>query len=232
MSNYNISVIVFDMAGTVVNEKNVVYKTLQKALGVAGYNFSLQEVLANAGGKEKHQAIKDLMNLNPKNGELTSQEVYDRFLTYLTIAYQDLSVSSYPGVERMLLRLRKKAIKVVFNTGYNYETAYRLLEKMQWKLGLQYDLLVAADQVENSRPAPDMIQLAMKELDIDNSSQVAKVGDSVIDIEEGKFAGCGVTVAVTTGAHTKEQLSLANPTFLLDSLANLDELIFDYSPRV
>ena len=35
-----IRMVVFDMAGTTVDENNVVYKTLQKTINAAGYNFS------------------------------------------------------------------------------------------------------------------------------------------------------------------------------------------------
>ncbi len=35
--------VVFDMAGTILNEDNVVYKTLQKAINEAGYNLRLKK---------------------------------------------------------------------------------------------------------------------------------------------------------------------------------------------
>ncbi|WP_200890708.1 hypothetical protein [Pedobacter lusitanus] len=45
--------VVFDMAGTTVNENNLVYKTLRNAINNAGFEFSLEEVLAEGAGKEK-----------------------------------------------------------------------------------------------------------------------------------------------------------------------------------
>jgi len=36
-----IEMVVFDMAGTTVDEDNVVYKTLQKAINESGFNFSM-----------------------------------------------------------------------------------------------------------------------------------------------------------------------------------------------
>ncbi len=38
-----IRLVVFDMAGTTVNEDNVVYKTLQRAINEFGFNFSLAQ---------------------------------------------------------------------------------------------------------------------------------------------------------------------------------------------
>ncbi|UZR97493.1 HAD hydrolase-like protein [Chondrinema litorale] len=220
-----IKMIVFDMAGTVVDEKNVVYKTLQKALNLAGYDFTLETVLTNAGGKEKFQAIKDMIALSNTDEGKSAEEAYDSFLTFLKEAYENLDVSTYSGVEELMERLREKDIKIVLNTGYNTITAENLLKKMSWKKGKQYDLLVAADKVKNGRPAPDMILLAMEEFKITDAKYVAKVGDSVIDIEEGKAANCGLTFGVTTGAHTQNQLEEANPDFILDTLCSMDKYI-------
>ncbi len=225
MKTSAIRMIVFDMAGTVVNEHNVVYKTLKKALGKGGYHFSLEEVLSSAGGKEKSQAINDLIHQSESPGGLSGSEVYRIFLNQLDEAYARQEVTSYPGVEALLRRLRDRNIKITLNTGYNRNTATQLLEKMNWQPGREYDLLVTADDVANSRPAPDMIFLAMEKLGIESASAVAKVGDSVIDIEEGQVAGCGVTVGVTTGAHAREELKKVEPTYILDSLENLDELL-------
>ena len=62
-----IRMVVFDMAGTTVDEDNVVYKTLQSEINKAGFSFSLEQVLAEGAGKEKRQAIKDiLLPLNNK----------------------------------------------------------------------------------------------------------------------------------------------------------------------
>ncbi|MEM8967216.1 MAG: hypothetical protein AAGE93_12420 [Bacteroidota bacterium] len=41
MNTPDIRMIVFDMAGTVVDEKNIVYKTPKKALEIGDYPFSL-----------------------------------------------------------------------------------------------------------------------------------------------------------------------------------------------
>ena len=54
---------------------------------------------------------------------------------------------------------------------------------------------------------------------------VAKVGDSIIDIEEGKNAGCALSIGITTGAHSFEQLQTAMPNFIIDNLLQLKDLV-------
>lgn len=219
--------VVFDMAGTTVNEDNVVYKTLQKAINQAGYEVSLPEVFLLGAGKEKWQAIKDILNHihNEQDVEEEASAIFEQFKPMLQDAYETLELSTFEGTEELFDYLHQKGIKVVLNTGYNKSTALKLLSKLNWQEGKQYDLLVTADDVVQGRPQPDMILLAMEKLQLTNPASIVKVGDTAIDIEEGKAAGCGLSLGVTTGAQTREQLQAANPDYIIDSLSFLRELI-------
>ncbi|MBX2841586.1 MAG: phosphonatase-like hydrolase [Flammeovirgaceae bacterium] len=220
-----IKMVVFDMAGTTVNEDNVVYKTLQKAINQHGNDFSLDEVLAEGAGKEKLKAIKDI--LSSKDIELPEneiQEIFQNFLNLLKEAYQNLSVKPIEGAEEVFSFLRKNKILVVLNTGYNQEIAESLVNKLNWELGKHFDDLVTASQVEKSRPYPDMILLAKEKFEITDAGKIAKVGDSIIDIVEGKNAGCGLSIGITTGAHTEQQLLTAGPDYIINDLRELEEL--------
>ena len=129
------------------------------------------------------------------------------------------------GATDFLIKLRNAGIKVVLNTGYNLSTAQALIEKIGWKVGQEYDLLVTADQVIKSRPAPDMITLAQSKLGIESAWGIVKVGDSAIDIDEGKNAGCGYTIGVTTGAQTAEQIGKAAPDYIVSSLHEIESVL-------
>lgn len=223
-----IKLIVFDMAGTIINENNVVYKTLRKAINWQGYNFSLDEVLLYGAGKEKHQAIKDILNSKNSNNTLNgvSLTILNDFSELLKLSYENLAVEAFPKTEELLEKLKEKGIKIVLNTGYNRETALQLLSKLNWEEGKQYDALITASDVEKGRPAADMIYKAMEMFNIMNAEDIVKIGDSIIDIEEGKTANCGITIGVTTGAHTEEQLKSANPTYIINCLTEITPILF------
>jgi phosphonatase-like hydrolase len=217
-----IQMVVFDMAGTTVDEDNVVYKSVQQAIHDAGFTFTLPEVLASAAGKEKRQAIVDVLALNPqKADDQVADQIYQNFLQILDKAYSQLDVVPQQGAIELFERLKQHKIKVVLNTGYNLKTAQSLLAKLHWEVGKQIDLLVTADQVKNTRPHPDMIFLAMQTMGISDPQLVVKVGDSIIDIEEGKNAGCRFSIGITTGAHRLEQLQTANPDYIIHHLNEL-----------
>ena len=229
-TNFNrmIRMIVFDMAGTTVNEDNVVYKTLQKAINDNGFNFSFEQVLAEGAGKEKLQAIRSILALDQIHDKNISEEVYKHFIILLEEAYQYLNIQPQPNALELFHILKSKNIITVLNTGYNTQTALTLIEKLGWEQGKDYDGLVTADDVDKNRPDPDMILLAMKRFGVENSQQVVKVGDSSIDIEEGRNAGCLLNIGITTGAHTFEQLQSAHPDYIIKDLMELLPIIEKY----
>jgi len=221
-----IKMVVFDMAGTTVDEDNVVYKTLRTAINQAGYNLSLDEVLAQGAGKEKRQAIKSILQVYAaKDDNVLVDNIYTSFIEQLADAYATLEVLPQPNATDLFGALSEKNILVVLNTGYNRETAQSLVAKLGWEEGVEFDLLVTADDVDKNRPNPDMIWFAMKHFGITDGREVAKVGDSIIDIEEGRNAGCILNVGVTTGAHTLEQLQSANPEGIIHNLLELLPLV-------
>ncbi|MEZ4810113.1 MAG: phosphonatase-like hydrolase [Allomuricauda sp.] len=224
----DIRLTVFDMAGTTVNEDNVVYKTVRKALARAGVEIPLDVVLEHGAGKEKYKAIEDILGqvAVPQNLKATAGEIYEDFKGLLKEAYANLEVFPYQGVEELFKILRSNNVKVVLNTGYDVKTAQTLIDKLGWKIGQDIDALITADDVQEGRPSSEMIEKAMELFGILDAGQVLKAGDSVIDIEEGKNANCGMTVGVLTGAHTRAQLEKAHPTLILEALENLGEILF------
>jgi len=221
-----IEMVVFDMAGTSVDEGNVVYRTLHKAIEKKCPSITFEDVLKWGAGKEKLQAIREtITGTNSFLDEQSIQDTFQDFLVLLEHAYENLIVTPTHNTERLFKELRDMGIKVVLNTGYNAKTANSLIQKLNWELGLHYDLLVTASDVTKNRPNPDMILLAMEKLNIEDAASVIKVGDSTIDIEEGRNAGCLYNIGVTTGAHTKEELSTANPNYIFDNIYDLKSII-------
>lgn len=226
-----IRMVVFDMAGTTVDEDNLVYKTVQSAVNAAGYNYSLDEVLAVGAGREKLQAIKAVLAGSGIVDDLLAEKIFARFNNMLDEAYATAPILAQPHALDTFRFLRSRDILVVLNTGYSRKIAEGLLEKLEWQVGRDIDALVTADDVARNRPHPDMIQFAMDKFGITDPATVVKVGDSAIDIEEGFNAGCTVSIGITTGAHTVEQLQKVHPTCIINDLKELETIVFS-SPHL
>ncbi|MGP9519703.1 MULTISPECIES: phosphonatase-like hydrolase [unclassified Psychrobacter] len=232
---FNIRLCVFDMAGTTVDEGNLVYKTvchaINEALNSAGKSdkqVSLELCLEYGAGKEKRNAIRDTLNrldLSDADIESLTDKAFAAFKVNLATAYSKDTLSEFEGMSELFEQLKASGRKVVLNTGYDAKTANKILTILGWSVGDQVDALITADDVVNGRPSPDMITLAMKQFGIDSFQQVLKAGDSGIDIEEGKNAGCGLVLGVLSGAQNEQQLVKYSPDAVLDKLTDLKELI-------
>jgi phosphonatase-like hydrolase len=221
-----IKMVVFDMAGTTVNEDNLVYKTLMNAINAAGFSYNLDQVLAVAAGKEKKEAIRSVLKTYGGDfDEAVVTDIYGKFINQLQQAYEVEAILPQPGATDVFEQLRDRNIVTVLNTGYDRPTAEAILKKLGWVAGKDFDALITASEVSQNRPQPDMILLAMKQYEIADGSAVMKVGDSSIDIEEGQNAGCSLSIGITTGAHTREQLQNANPNAVIDHLMQILEII-------
>ncbi|RFM29775.1 phosphonatase-like hydrolase [Deminuibacter soli] len=220
-----IKMVVFDMAGTTVDEDNVVYKTVQRAINEQGYDFTLEEVLEAGAGKEKLQAIKDVLALKGVQDEALAQVIFKNFAASLDEAYRTMPIKEQPGAGQLFQALKERKIFVVLNTGYSRPVAESLITKIGWQVGRDIDALVTATDVPRNRPHPDMIWFAMEQLGVPDATLVAKVGDSAIDIAEGINAGCLVNVGITTGAQTRQQLLSASPAAVIDNLLELLPLV-------
>ena len=221
-----IKLFVFDMAGTTVNEDNLVYKTIRKAVERGGYPCSLNLVLKIGAGKEKRKAIRDL--LTEISGEAPKDDVeaiYADFRESLKKAYRTAEIQPVAHAEDMFSFLRERGCQVCINTGYNRMIANTLMKKLGWSVPETVDMLITDDDVSKGRPYPDMILLAMKKAGITDPATVAKIGDSGIDIVEGQRAGCSLVMGITTGAQNREQLMTANPHAVVDSLMEIKNFV-------
>jgi len=224
--NNTIKMVVFDMAGTTVNENNVVYETLQKAINEAGFPVTLEQVLAEGAGKEKLQAIKSVLQVYAHNDDdALAARIYSDFSIQLADAYATQQILPQNNALELFAALKDRGILAVLNTGYNQQTAELVLNRLGWQPGVDFDELVTASDVSKNRPNPDMIIYAMQQFGIANGHEVIKIGDSMIDIEEGKNAGCQFNIGITTGAHTYEQLQAARPDYIIDDLIELLPII-------
>ncbi|HQS24887.1 MAG: hypothetical protein B7Y11_07550 [Sphingobacteriia bacterium 24-36-13] len=221
-----ISMVVFDMAGTTINENNIVYKLLHQVLIDDGYDCSLDLVLAIGAGKEKKAALKDiLIELGVFAPDNIAERLHQIFNDKLANIYTTAPIVSMDGAEELFAQLKLMEIKVVLNTGYDSKTAHFLLQKLHWEIGNHIDGLITASDVLHGRPSPDMIFLAMQQLHITDANLVVKIGDSIVDIEEGKNANCGLTIGITTGAQDEQMLQMANPDYIIHHLQDILLLI-------
>jgi phosphonoacetaldehyde hydrolase len=93
------------------------------------------------------------------------------------------------GVPEVVAELRSRGIKLAATTGY-FRAASALVLEAARSQGYVPDFALCADDVPAGRPAPWMIFRCMEMLNVYPPAAVVKVGDTVVDIEDGLNAGC------------------------------------------
>jgi phosphonatase-like hydrolase len=219
----SVKLVVFDLAGTTVRDNGEVPSSFKSALLVHGVHVS-DEQLENVRGSSKRQAVFDLLPESPER-LVRAKEIYNSFQAELSARYRRDGVESIEGTESVFATLRVRGVRVVLNTGFDAEITSLLLEALGWNDGI-VDAVVCGDDVAHGRPAPDLIFAAMNAVDIKDTEIVANVGDTVLDLEAAHNAGVKWNVGVLSGAHSFQRLQPAPHTHLINSVAQLPELLF------
>ena len=220
----NIKMVVFDMAGTTINEGGIVYKTLKETLRHHNLSFTEQEFNQFHGINKRdvlNHFIRREIQGSKKICESNENKIYDYFETSLKNNYfKPNTIKVMDGALPLFIKLRENNIKVCLNTGYSRDMAENILEYVDIKLVRDIDDLVASSEVTSGRPAPYMLEKLMKKHNI-LPNETIKVGDTIVDIFEGKNAKTKYQISVLSGADSRETLETGNPHFIVDSVKNL-----------
>jgi phosphonatase-like hydrolase len=199
------SMVVFDMAGTTVEDTgNAVACRVQEALGAIGVEVSIEDV-DPVMGIPKPVALRMLMNqargVLPSDQEV--REVHGDFQRRIIEHYRSSpEVREVAGATEVFASLRACGVRVTLDTGFDRRTLDTIVERLGWAPLL--DDTIASDEVEHGRPDPEMINMLMWRAGIADPARVAKVGDSVSDIEQGVAAGCGFVGAIVNRRTSSE----------------------------
>ena len=224
-----IKLVVFDIAGTTVKDDQEVSKAFQAALKKYSYHIELDRI-DPLMGYEKTLAIKQILlliesDINKITPELIG-DIHKEFVHQMISFYKnEPGIEPLPHAEETFAVLKAAGVQVGINTGFSRDIADTIVTRLQWREKGLIDHVVGSDEVELGRPHPYMIQKMMKEGNITDPSEVAKVGDTEVDVREGQNVGCKYVIAVTTGAFTRAQLEPYNPTHIIDDIAQVIDII-------
>jgi phosphonatase-like hydrolase len=219
----------FDMAGTTVNDEvdghPLMVISMMRAFAKHGIEL-VPDVINKHRGKQKLEAIqtllKEVAELSPADVERVGDGVYRDFLHELESNLS--SISEIDGATELFRHLRSKNIYIGVGSGFPMQIVQAIISRLGWLDKGLLDYVGSAEQVGVGRPNPKMIHDAMQRLGITDGLAVVKIGDTVVDVQEGKNAGVW-TVAVLTGSQTEAQLMTAAPDYILSSIRELWTLI-------
>lgn len=222
-----IQLVVFDMAGTTVRDQDEVLHCFAEACSKAGLTASTGRLNALMGVSKLevfHLLWREQMGpeASPEHIAQKADEAFHIFRDILEEYYRNHDLEPTDGALETFAWLRERGIRIALNTGFYRAVTDIILEKLGWNAeGQPADFIIASDQVPAGRPEPFMIQSAMKAFGILDPKKVVKIGDTPVDLLEGRRAGCLLSLAVTNGTHSRAELAALDNDGLLDSLSDL-----------
>lgn len=127
----------------------------------------------------------------------------------------DRFVDVKPGVLGTVAALREAGLRIGSTTGFT-DSMMNIVVPGAKANGYEPDTWVSPDSTDgHGRPWPFMIFENMKRLELGDVRRVAKVGDTVSDIREGKAAGTfsiGVVEGSSTMGLSQSEFEALNPT--------------------
>ena len=224
-----IQLAMFDMAGTTVNDKVDGHPLMVISMirAFAKHGFELAPDLINKHrGKQKSEAIQTLLRevteLSPTDAERVGDSVYRDFLHELESSLSN--ISEIDGTTELFQYLKCQDIHIGVGSGFPMQVVQSIISRLGWLDKRLLDYVGSAEQVGVGRPNPKMILDAMQQFGITDGQKVVKIGDTAVDVQEGKNAGAW-TVAVLTGSQTEAQLRAVMPDYILSSIRELRTLI-------
>ena len=220
--------IIFDFDGTIGDSQSLIVKTLQDTMRARKLEVKSEEACAKTIGLRLDEAFVSLFGMSAEEGLACAATYREIFLDNK----KTMIVQPFPHVIDTLRELHHRGYILGMASSRNHCSLDGYVHQMQ--LEDIFSSIVAGDDVEHVKPAPDMVFKALGEMkgmnnpgtsaeDIkDVLAETLVVGDMNFDVDMAHHAGCKAC-AVTYGNGTREQLASAE--FIIDDFAELLELV-------
>ena len=222
--------IIFDFDGTIGDSQSLIVKTLQDTMRARKLEVKLDEACAKTIGLRLDEAFVSLFGMSAEEGMECAATYREIFLDNK----KTMIVQPFPHVIETLRELHRRGYILGMASSRNHCSLDGYVKQMQ--LEDIFSSIVAGDDVEHVKPAPDMVFKALREMkgmknpvtsaeagDVEDMlDEVLVVGDMTFDVDMAHNAGCKAC-AVTYGNGTREQLASAE--FIIDDFAELLGLV-------
>lgn len=220
--------IIFDFDGTIGDSQALIVKTLQDTMRARNLEVKSDEACAKTIGLRLDEAFVVLFGMSDAEGLECAATYREIFLENKKM----MKVEPFPHVIETLRELHRRGYILGMASSRNHCSLDGYVKQMQ--LEDIFSSIVAGDDVEHVKPAPDMIFKALKEMkgvknleasldDVkDMLEETLVVGDMTFDVDMAHHAGCKAC-AVTYGNGTREQLASAE--WIIDDFAELLEVV-------
>ena len=216
MANYK--VIMLDFDGTTACTVHAIYHAAKRMLNEYGYEVEKDIVYKNFGLALPY-SFYCFAGVESFDEATSKQMIADYNRIYQAEAEQLIEL--FDGVADTLDTLKKAGVKIVIASN----NIHPVLERQLANLGIrQYiDDIVAVEDVENVKPAPDIALEVLRRYNISGEESLV-VGDATLDMDMGREAGCHLC-GVSFGSHTPEMLRERGARYIVDHFSEIEKIV-------
>ena len=192
---------IFDMDGTLLDSVDLHALAWQEALLKFGHDVGFEQARSQIGkGGDKLLPVFLSADEQRDHGKELEEWRSNRFkVEYLPL------VRPFSAVPDLLRRVRDSGVQIAVASSAKKDELDKYLDIAG--IADLVDLTTSSDDVEESKPAPDIFETVLKKLEIDGSEAVA-IGDTPYDAEAAGKAKIA-TIGVLCGGFTESWLRQA-----------------------
>lgn len=211
----NIKLIVFDWDGTIMDSTGRIISSMQQAARKLELPVPSEEAVRGIIGLGLTECLNILFP------ELSCHKAISEEYRYQYVEADKTPSPIFEGVSEVLTQLKSQGYILAVATG----KARHGLDRVLKESGLKeyFDFTIGADEVENAKPAPDMLNVLIDKTQT-KPHQVIMIGDTSFDLEMANNAKT-FSIAVTFGAHSKSYLMKYNPFAIISTFKELIKLL-------
>jgi len=208
-----ISLLIFDLDGTLVDSKQDIADALNFALVSEGFSSLEPSAIHDMVGRGARHLVQDALG-NPSNDVLARVFLafWNRYEAHLLDRTQ-----LYPGVREFLENSHHPHKAVVTNKPIGF--THKILQGL--KIDHFFRWVIGGDSLGVQKPDPSVLDSIFS--DLGERPEGLMVGDSDVDIDCGRGAGL-LTCAVTYGFRSREELEVSQPDYMIDNFEQLSQI--------
>ena len=228
-SQAQLKALIFDVDGTLSDTERDGHRVaFNRAFDEYGmdWHWSVEtygELLAVTGGKERMRFFAEKFldeNDVPENLEAKIPELHAAKTRHYTELLSTGAIPLRPGVERLITEARQRGFRLAIATTTTPENVTALLthtlgaESIDW-----FEVIAAGDIVPAKKPAPDIYDYALKEMNLSADECIA-FEDSANGIKSS--AGANLSTIITVNDYTKDH-DFSDASIVLDQMGEPEQ---------
>jgi len=200
--------VIFDVDGTLVDTNYLHTLAWARGFRDAGETVSMSAI-HRLIGMGPDQLVEELLDHESDEASDGHSAQFEKLMP---------EIKPFPGAAELLEKVHERGAKVVLASSASENELDAMIEAIEPADG-SIDHIVKKDDVEESKPAPDIFEAAISGAGLDPKASLV-VGDTVWDIEAAKKCDLQM-VAVLTGGISRQELEEAGAIAVYEDVAQL-----------